>query len=656
MKKLRKIFIGGARDVRDARIFHKLSLVAFLAWVGLGSDGLSSSCYGPEEAFLSLENHTYLSIFVALGTGVTIFIIASSYKQIIELFPSGGGGYLVASKLLSPHVGMVAGSGLLIDYVLTITLSVASGADAIFSFLPIKYHPYKFGFAIFGVILLSWLNLRGIKEAVVPLVPVFLTFIFLHLFAFIYAFIDHASSFSQISIQTSKELSNSYNNIGIFGILFIIMRAFSMGAGTFTGIEAVSNGLPILREPRVDTAKKTMNYMAVSLSLTVFGLMLGYLLYRVMPAEGKTLNAIFFENLTSGWSENNALVFVTVTLLSEALLLFIAAQTGFLDGPRVLANMALDRWLPTRFAMLSDRLVTQNGIMLMGIAALLMMIFSGGSVDFLVVLYSINVFITFTLSQTGMVRHWWIERKSERKWKGKLLINGIGLSLSGFVLITIIYIKFDEGGWITLVVTSLLVAFALMVKRHYNKTQDMFRRLDTIVDSVEASIYNLEGEKTLSDEPKFDPKSKTAVILVNGFNGLGLHTLLSIFRLFGSSFKNFVFLQVGAVDAGNFKGTDEIKNLSAHIEHESNRYVKYMKDHSFYAEAFTSVGNDIVDEVMNSVPKLMQKFKNTVFFAGQLVFPEESFFTRLLHNYLVFSIQRRFYKEGVPLVILPIRV
>jgi hypothetical protein len=184
----------------------------------------------------------------------------------------------------------------------------------------------------------------------------------------------------------------------------------------------------------------------------------------------------------------------------------------------------------------------------------------------------------------------------------------------------------------------------------------MFRRLDTIVDSVEASIYSLEGEKTLSDEPKFDPKSKTAIVLVNGFNGLGLHTLLSIFRLFGSSFRNFVFLQVGTVDAGNFKGNDEIQNLTAHIDHESNRYVKYMKEHGFYAEAFTSVGNDIVDEVMNSVPKLIKKFKNTVFFAGQLVFPEESFFTKLLHNYIVFSIQRRFYKEGVPLVILPIRV
>ncbi|HVO74111.1 MAG TPA: APC family permease, partial [Ignavibacteriaceae bacterium] len=597
MNRLRKIFIGSARDVRDARIFHKLSLVAFLAWVGLGSDGLSSSCYGPPEAFLSLGNHSYLSIFVALCTGITILIIASSYKQIIEIFPTGGGGYLVASKLLSPHVGMVAGSALLIDYVLTITLSIASGADAVFSFLPIKYHVYKFWFAIFGVILLLWLNLRGIKEAVVPLVPVFLSFIFLHIFAFVYAFIDHGSSLTQISMQTSSELSHSYTRIGLFGILFIIMRAFSMGAGTFTGIEAVSNGLPILREPRVMTARKTMNYMAVSLSLTVFGLMLGYLLYSVSPVEGKTLNAIFFESLTRGWSANNSLIFVTITLLSEALLLFIAAQTGFLDGPRVLANMALDRWLPSRFAMLSDRLVTQNGIMLMGAAALTMMIISGGSVEFLVVLYSINVFITFTLSQTGMVRHWWIERKSDRKWKRKLLINGIGLSLSVFVLFTILYIKFDQGGWITLVVTSLLVVFALIVKRHYNKTKELFRRLDTIVDSVEASIYNLEGEQVALEEPQFDPQSKTAVVLVNGFNGLGLHTLLSIFRLFGSSFKNFVFLQVGAVDAGNFKGSDEIKNLTAYIEHESNRYVKYMKEHSFYAESFTSVGNDIVDEV-----------------------------------------------------------
>ena len=656
--KIKKVIVGGARDPHDRGIFHKLSLIAFLAWVGLGSDGLSSSCYGPAEAFKALQGHPYLGIFVAFGSGITIFIIAASYSHIIELFPSGGGGYLVASKLLSPELGMISGCALLIDYVLTITISVASGADAIFSFLPHSWLSYKLEFAIFGVLILLILNLRGIKEAVIPLVPVFLLFVFTHLFAIMYVLITHALKFQEVYTNTNIELTRSFNTLGTFGVLFLIMRAYSMGAGTFTGIEAVSNGLPILREPRVATAKRTMNYMASSLSITVIGLMIAYLLFNVQGQQGKTLNAILFQNIAASWGHQTGFLFVLITLLSEAILLFIAAQTGFLDGPRVLANMALDRWFPTRFAMLSDRLVTQNGILLMGVTSLVMMLLSKGSVDFLIVLYSINVFITFSLSQLGMVKHWWQERKAEKKWIRKLSINGIGLILTSFILISVLLIKFEEGGWITIVITAGLVILTLFIKKHYKKTFDMLRRLDTIVDSVEASIYNIREDEENKNKtaPVFDPKGKTAAILVNGFNGLGLHTLLSVFRLFGGTYKNYVFVQVGSVDAGNFKGADEIDNLGRYINSEAGRYVNYMKDHGYYAEAFTSVGTDVVDQINSLVPNITSKFSNVVFFGGQIVFPEESFMTRWLHNYIVFAVQKKFYRQGIPFVILPIRV
>ena len=206
---------------------------------------------------------------------------------------------------------------------------------------------------------------------------------------------------------TARDVRSAQSELGLVGMIFLILRSYSMGAGTFTGIEAVSNGLPILREPKVETAKQTMRYMAGSLAFMVVGIMGGYILYRVEPVAGKTLNAVLLENVARNWPANLGYYFVLITLASEAVLLFVAAQTGFLDGPRVLSNMALDRWFPTRFAMLSDRLVNQNGILIMGVISLVMMILSGGSVRFLVVLYSINVFVTFSLSQLGMVRHWW---------------------------------------------------------------------------------------------------------------------------------------------------------------------------------------------------------------------------------------------------------
>ena len=569
------LVIGRARNLSDKRIFHKLSLIAFFAWVGLGADGLSSSCYGPQEAFLALKGHVYLSLLVGLATVVTVFIISASYSQIIELFPTGGGGYLVASKLLSPGLGVVSGSALLIDYVLTITLSIASGADALFSLLPESNLPYKLMVKVTGVCLLMLLNLRGVKEAVLPWVPIFIAFLLTHAFVIIYTIYTHLGVFPEVWHSTTVDMAAAHSELGWLGMTLLVLRAYSMGAGTYTGIEAVSNGLPILREPRIQTGKRTMRYMAVSLAVTVAGLFVGYLLYGVTPESGKTLNAVLFDRLTASWPHGAAFTFIMITLLSEATLLFVAAQTGFLDGPRVLANMATDRWMPTRFATLSDRLVTHNGILLMGGVSMLLMVSSGGSVDLLVVLYSINVFITFTLSQLGMVRHWWQERRNVPVWRWKIAVNGIGCVLTTFILVMLSVIKFFEGGWVTLFVTGLLIAAAFRVKHHYKQTQNQLQRLDNLVAAADIDGAGAKGADVPAPVCNLD--ARTAVFFVNGFNGLGLHTLLAVNRMFPKIYRNFVFVQVGVLDAGNFKGAAEVENLRKHAQQEVGRYAAYMQ-------------------------------------------------------------------------------
>ncbi|MEO5959593.1 MAG: amino acid permease, partial [Opitutaceae bacterium] len=180
---LRSLFVGRARSLSDRNLFHKVSLIALFAWVGLGADGLSSSCYGPEETFKVLGATPHLALFVALASVITILAICASYSQIIALFPSGGGGYLVASKLLSPTAGVVSGSALLIDYVLTIAISVASGADAFFSLLPPAWLEWKLAFAFAGVAVLTLVNLRGVRESVLLWVPIFFIFVGTHAFA-----------------------------------------------------------------------------------------------------------------------------------------------------------------------------------------------------------------------------------------------------------------------------------------------------------------------------------------------------------------------------------------------------------------------------------------------------------------------------------------
>ena len=648
----KNLIIGRAHNISDKKIFHNMSLVALLAWVGLGADGLSSSCYGPEEAFKALGSHTHLSLFVALASIVTIAVICASYSQIIELFPTGGGGYLVASKLLSPSAGVVSGAALIGDYVLTIALSVASGADAIFSMLPESYLKYKVTFSAGAVVFLTVLNLRGVKESVVLWVPVFFVFVGTYTFGIIWAVAAHFGDLPQIAHGVTMDVHANAAEVGWFGMLAVMLRAYGLGAGTYTGIEAVSNAVNTLREPRVQTGKRTMLYMAVSLSFVVGGLLLAYLLYQVAPVEGKTLNAVLFEKLTAAWPANLSKTFVIAAMGSSAALLVIAAQTGFVGGPRVLANMAVDRWMPTRFATLSDRLVTQNGVVMMGLAALVIVLSTSAAVNVMVVLYSINVFITFSLSQLGMVKHWWQVRATDATWRKKICINGIGLLLTGGILVLLCVVKFDEGGWITLLVTGALVGLSFWVKNHYRQTQKKLFRLNELVAAALADDAIVQ-EKT---PPPCDVNARTAVFLVNGFNGLGLHTLLAVVRMFPKVYTNFVFVQVGVLDAGNFKGADEVENLREHSQKEAQRFVSYMGKRGFHAEAHIALGTDIVEEAAKLCDVIAEKFPQAQFFAGQLVFKDESLVTRWLHNHTVFELQRRLYQTGRAMLILPIQV
>jgi amino acid transporter len=648
---LKSILFGKEKSLSDRNLFHSISLIALFAWVGLGADGLSSSCYGPEETFKALVGNTHLSLFVALASVVTIIAICASYSQIISLFPTGGGGYLVASKLLSPATGVVSGCALLIDYVLTVTISVASGSDALFSLFPDTAQHWKLAFGIAGVIGLTLINLRGVKESVMIWVPIFGVFVLTHIFVIAYAMITHSAGLAGIATATSHEVHAVSASVGWFGLMALLLKSYSMGAGTYTGIEAVSNGLPILREPRVKTGRRTMIYMGTSLAVTVAGLLIAYQLYDVQINPDKTLNAVLFERMTAGWNHAAGTGFVIVTLFSEAALLIIAAQTGFLDGPRVLANMALDRWFPAQFANLSERLVTRNGVLLMGASGFVMMWATKGSVDLLVIFYSINVFITFSLSQAGMVRHWWQERATEPAWIRKLAINGFGLMLTASILISLTIVKFNEGGWATILVTLVLVAAAFAIKRHYSGVRSQLKRLDAIVDAAEA-----EAKAAPADLPATDHKARTAVILVNGFNGLGLHTILNVPRMFGNTFRNFVFVQVGSVDAGNFKGAADIDDLRSHTESEANRYVQFMQARGYGSKAYTTIGYDVPGEVMKLARLATGDFPNQVFFAGQLLFTNETNLTRWLHNHTVFTLQRRFFLSSMPFVVLPIRV
>src|SRR5256885_11837367 len=213
-QRFKRVLLGGPKDIEDPHLFHNLSLAAFLAWVGLGADGLSSSSYGPEEAFKNLGDHQYLAVFLALATAITVFIISAAYTKIIEHFPFGGGGYIVTSRLIGPRAGVVSGAALLIDYVLTCTTSIAAGGEAIFSNFPHEWHVWQLPVELTAISMLTILNLRGIKESIRVLLPVFLTFLLTHVILIGGSVGFHLGRADEVARSVSNGLSHDLGTMG----------------------------------------------------------------------------------------------------------------------------------------------------------------------------------------------------------------------------------------------------------------------------------------------------------------------------------------------------------------------------------------------------------------------------------------------------------
>jgi amino acid transporter len=649
-RRLRHLLFGPPRDIGDKRLFHRVSLVAFLAWVGLGADGLSSSAYGPEEAFRALGEHRYLAIALAALMAGTVLLISAAYRRIIEEFPTGGGGYVVASKLLGPSAGVVSGSALLVDYVLTITISIAAAGDALFSFLPAGWHGAKLPVEFALILLLTTLNIRGVRESVLALMPVFLLFVVSHLLLIAGGIIGHLPELPRTLGSVGSGFDHGMSTLGAGGLLLVFFRAYSLGGGTYTGIEAVSNGLPIMREPQVQTGKRTMVYMGTSLAFTASGLLLCYLLWNIAPVPGKTMNAVLTERLAGGLPFGQGLV--VLTLFSEAMLLVVAAQAGFADGPRVLANMAVDSWVPHRFAALSERLTTMNGILLMGAAALAALIYTSGDVGHLVVMYSINVFLTFSLSMFSMLRFWYQHRQTRREWPRRVVLFGAGFILCLTILLITVYEKFAEGGWVTAAVTSLVILLCFLVRRHYRAVAGELDRLYRELGDV---------PRPRPDAPRkamapLDPGKPTAGVLVGSYGGVGIHTVLNVFRAFPGHFGNLVFLSVGVIDSGEFKGEDGIEDLRQRTEEMLSRYVAFAADLGMPATARMALGTEAVAEAERLCLEVAREFPHVVFFAGKLIFQEEKWYHRLLHNETALAMEKRLRWLGRTMVTLPIRV
>lgn len=644
--KLKRILIGRPRDLFDKSIFHTLALVPVLAWVGLGSDGLSSCAYGPEEAFRAIgAEHTYLGVALAIAVAGTVWLLALAYSHLIEAFPTGG-GYGVATRMLGRRVGLVSGCALLVDYVLTITISIAAAGKALFSLLPPEWAHLTLTCEIGALVFITAINMRGAKESILVLLPIFGVFVITHLLMIVVGIVRQVPHAPQVAQDVVTGWSTGITELGLLAILTKLATAYAMSGSTYTGLEAVSNGLPLLREPRVPNAKRTMLYLAISLSLAAAGMITCYLLWDIRPVEGKTMNALLAEKVSAGIPGSTA--FVWTTMISAAALLIAAAQAGFLSGPRVMSNLAVDGWLPRSFQTLSDRLVTGNAILFLGVAAGGAMLYTGGDVKQLAVLYTINVFLTFTLTMLAMLRFWWHQPRKTPARKRRLTTYILSSLVCGGILTATIVTQFDGLGQIALAVTGLLAALCLLIHAHYQSVSARLRKLYMELENLPRTPK--------ADVGAIDRAKPVAVILVSRYGGIGIHTVLNVFRAFPGHFHGVMFLSVGIVDSGRFKGEDSMAELRAETEDSLAKYEGLSRSLGLPSASRYGLGLDVVVEAERLCLDVAKEYPRCTFFAGKVIFGRPKWYHALLHNDAAMAIQRRLQLEGRTVVVIPARM
>lgn len=310
--------------------------------------------------------------------------------------------------------------------------------------------------------------------------------------------------------------------------------------------------------------------------------------------------------------------------------------------------MAADSWAPRRFAALSERLTTHNGIILIGIAAIAALLYTQGNVRQLVVLYSINVFITFALSMFGMLLRSWKPPGGKARSTGDLALFGGGFLLCATILAVTVFEKFNYGGWVTLVVTGGLVAVCFWIRRHYRG----------VVATLNKLYSQLEKLPPLSSKPMppLDPKQPTAILMVGGYGGLGIHTFGNIFRYFPGFYKNVVFVSIGVVDSDEFKGENSVDHLRERVQRGLDQYMELARRFGVPATTRMAVGTDVVEEAEKLCLDTAKEFQRCTFFAGKVIFQREAWYHRLLHNETALAVQKRLYWSGHVMVVLPARV
>ncbi len=453
-----------------------------------GLDALSSAAYGPEAALtllipLGLVGVHYIVPIIAAILALLI-IVFFSYRQTIDAYPNGGGSYTVASENLGPHAGLLAASALMIDYVLTAAVGISAGVGALVSALP-KLQPHTLGLCLLILLILTVVNMRGVREAgVFFTAPTYLFIGTLLILIGVGLFKAVAAGGHPHAVVAPPAFPNSVGSLSHLALVWLLIKVFSSGCTAMTGVEAVSNGTPAFREPNTKTAKTTLTIIIATLIVLLAGIALLCRAYGVGATDPNganyqsVLSMLLGAVMGRGW-------FYYLTIAAILLVLSLSANTAFADFPRLTRAIAMNDYLPHVFIVRGRRLLYSHGVYaLVGFTAVLLIVFRGVT-DKLIPLYAIGAFTAFTLSQAGMVMHW--HRSKEEHRGSHMFVNGLGAIATGITTVVVLVAKFVDGAWITALLVPLLIFTMFKVKRHY--------------ETVASEIENAAAMTTIDIEP-----------------------------------------------------------------------------------------------------------------------------------------------------------
>ncbi|HYE04675.1 MAG TPA: APC family permease [Planctomycetota bacterium] len=638
-------------DLYDTRLGERVTIGVFAAWIAMGGDLLGSCMYGPEILGRAAGEHRAVLMAAGAATIATLALFAWSYLRMVAHFPDGGGGYTAAKGAGFPRLAVVSGVALGIDAPLTVAVAAVSCADAVSAAFPgVEALRVPIALALIGM--LTVLNLRGVKESVAVLAPIVVAFVVSHLAVLGVGLWARAQAVPAAIAAIPGELGAIADEGGGMGLAWTMLRAYAVGGAIYTGLEVLSNGVPLLREPKQRTARRTMLLLAGVPAAVIAVIVIGYAVFAIGPGAGATLNGALFARIAEslgvgvGWPRT---LLVTVPLMCEAALLVVAAQSGMVHGPRALNAMAADGYVPKRFVRLNARLAPAPAILLICGGAALATLALRGDIEPLLVGFVVSVFVTFTISQWALIRHAVARRRADATWSRDCALHLIAL-LACLVILGGTAVRAPLGSAIAAALVGVATLLSFAIHRRYRAQDEAVRRVAGEATATPAAVPRAAAASAV-----LGAGPPVIVLLVGNHPQLASVALAWIAAL-RLPVRDLILASTALADADSIQSPELLRAAEVRCAAALEPLVARARALRLPARAVVRRGADVLESTVALVLDLVRDRREPCLVVGFRSSLGSSAVEALLRDDLAIAMQDRLEAEKVAMVVLSVPV